>query len=82
MDIEYNLNQSEEQAKVKSLEEIMAGKDKVEIDHCSFFIDTKSRGCTDYRFNGGDCVSILPLYTQQEDPESLMSGRSQSQSAD
>ena len=37
----YNLNQSEEQAKVKSLEDVMGGKDKVEFDHCSFFIDGK-----------------------------------------
>ena len=36
----YDLNQSEEQKKVKSLEEIMGGKDKVEFDHCSFFIDS------------------------------------------
>jgi hypothetical protein len=35
----YDLNQSEEQKKVKSLEEIMGGQDKVEFDHCSFFID-------------------------------------------
>ena len=35
----YDLNQSEEQKKVKSLEEIMGGKNKVEMDHCSFFID-------------------------------------------
>ena len=35
----YNLNQSEDQKKVKSLEELMDGKDKVEFDHCSFFID-------------------------------------------
>ena len=36
----YDLNQSEEQKKIKSLEEIMGGKDKVEFDHCAFFIDT------------------------------------------
>lgn len=36
----YDLNQSEEQKKVKSLEEIAGGQDKVEFDHCSFFIDT------------------------------------------
>ena len=35
----YNLNQSEEQKKVTSLEELMGGEDKVEFDHCSFFID-------------------------------------------
>ena len=35
----YDLNQSEEQKKARSLEEIMGGKDKVEFDHCSFFID-------------------------------------------
>ncbi len=35
----YDLNQSEEQKTVRSLEEIMGGKDKVEFDHCSFFID-------------------------------------------
>ena len=37
----YNLDQSEEQKKVKSLEEIAGGKDIVEFDHCSFFIDGK-----------------------------------------
>ncbi len=37
----YDLNQSEEQKKVKSLEDIMGGQDKVEFDHCSFFIDEK-----------------------------------------
>ena len=35
----YNLNQSEEQKEVKSLEELMDGEDKMEFDHCSFFID-------------------------------------------
>ena len=35
----YNLIQSEEQEKVQSLEELMGGQDKVEFDHCSFFID-------------------------------------------
>jgi len=44
----YDLNQSEEQKKVKSLEEIMGGKDKVEFDHCSFFIDGID-------FDGKDC---------------------------
>ena len=36
----YNLIQSEEQEKVQSLEELMGGQDKVEFDHCSFFIDS------------------------------------------
>ncbi|KAL7455998.1 hypothetical protein ACHAWC_007526 [Mediolabrus comicus] len=36
----YDLNQSEEQKKVRSLEDIMGGNDKVEFDHCSFFIDS------------------------------------------
>ena len=35
----YNLNQSEEQKKVTSLEELLDGQVKVEFDHCSFFID-------------------------------------------
>ena len=35
----YHLIQSEEQKKVQSLEELMGGQDKVEFDHCSFFID-------------------------------------------
>ena len=41
----YNLNQSEEQEKVKSLEELMGGDDKMEFDHCSFFIDAKEVEC-------------------------------------
>ena len=40
----YELNQSEEQKKVKSLEELMGGQGKVEFDHCSFFIDGKKLG--------------------------------------
>lgn len=36
----YDLNQSDEQKEVRSLEEIMGGEDKVEFDHCSFFIDS------------------------------------------
>ena len=40
----YELNQSEEHEKVKSLEEILGGKDKMEFDHCSFFIDDDDWG--------------------------------------
>jgi hypothetical protein len=41
----YNLDQSEEQKNVKSLEEIAGGQDKVEFDHCSFFIDDLKFEC-------------------------------------
>ena len=49
----YNLNQSDEQKKVKSLEELMGGADKVEFDHCSFFIDIIVIVCGALA-NGGD----------------------------
>ena len=48
----YHLIQSEEQEKVQSLEEVMGGQDKVEFDHCSFFID----GTWGY---GKDCAGAM-----------------------
>ena len=41
----YNLDQSDEQKEVRSLEELMGGQVKVEFDHCSFFIDTADVKC-------------------------------------
>ena len=36
----YKLEQSDEQASVASLSDVMGGKDKMTYDHCSIFIDT------------------------------------------
>ena len=49
----YNLNQSEEQKKVKSLEELMDDEDKMEFDHCTFFIDAADVGCLGSRLPQG-----------------------------
>ena len=35
----YKLEQSDEQASVESLSDVMGGKDKVTYDHCSIFVD-------------------------------------------
>jgi hypothetical protein len=36
----YKLEQSDEQASVRSLSDVMGGRDKVTYDHCSIFIDS------------------------------------------
>ena len=40
----YKLEQSDDQASVKSLSDVMGGKDKVTYDHCSIFVDNYARG--------------------------------------
>ena len=51
----YKLEQSDEQASVKSLSDVMGGKDKITYDHCSIFID---EGPDSYCCSGtGSCYS-------------------------
>ena len=40
----YKLEQSDDQASVKSLSDVMGGKDKVTYDHCSIFVDNYGYG--------------------------------------
>ena len=40
----YKLEQSDDQASVKSLRDVMGGKDKVTYDHCSIFVDSYGYG--------------------------------------
>jgi len=41
----YKLEQSDEQASVESLSDVLGGKDKMTYDHCSIFIDSGSCSC-------------------------------------
>ena len=50
----YKLEQSDDQASVESLSDVMGGKDKMTYDHCSIFIDGGCDGC-------GNCGKDAPF---------------------
>ena len=52
----YELDQSEDQASVMSLEELLGDEDERIFDHCSFFIDSvDNTGCPNASCNGDGC---------------------------
>ena len=82
----YKLEQSDEQAAVKSLSEVMGDKDKITYDHCSIFIDSYSQPGTcggmcwhDYQCSGrcDRCQSGVQCYAPSPAPQYQCGSRCQ-----